>query len=85
MEPSVRNIEAGRVVWSIKYEKDSRGKKYLPSESQVISKINLRDKENARLVTVLKVQSNVNGEDVYIGSACCPILLCLYIITYCLK
>lgn len=60
VEPSVRNIEAGRVVWSIKYEKDSRGERYLPSESQVISKINLRDKENARLVTVLKVDEILN-------------------------
>lgn len=54
MEPSISNVESGRVVWSIKYDKDGRGEKYFSSESQVVSKI--RSKGNEKLVTIVKVK-----------------------------
>lgn len=56
VEPSISNVESGRVVWSIKYDKDGRGEKYFSSESQVVSKINLRSKGNEKLVTIVKVK-----------------------------
>ena len=56
VEPLIRNIETGRVVWSIKYDKDGHGERYFSSESQIVSSINLRGKENDQLVTILKVK-----------------------------
>lgn len=60
VEPSISNVESGRVVWSIKYDKDGRGEKYFSSESQVVSKINLRSKGNEKLVTIVKVEEILN-------------------------
>ena len=56
VEENVTGIETTRIVWSIKYERNSEKEIYLPSQSRLVSRINIRGREPEKLVAVLKVR-----------------------------
>ncbi|KAK3084625.1 hypothetical protein FSP39_016486 [Pinctada imbricata] len=60
VEDNVTDIESSRVVWSLKYERDSHKEIYLPSQSRLVARINIRGRESEKLVTVLKTTEILN-------------------------
>ena len=54
--------DTGRVVWSIEYQRDGLASEtYTAQESKVVSQINIRSKDQQRLVPVLKVSEEINN------------------------
>ena len=52
----VYDTNTGRIVWSIEYTRNGISKEsYLTQDSKIISQINIHNKDQQRLVPVLKV------------------------------
>ncbi|XP_033747979.1 transmembrane protein 132C-like [Pecten maximus] len=60
VEDTGSNMGTGRIIWSIEYERDQRHESYTSQGSRIVSRINLRSREQERIVPILKVREILN-------------------------
>ncbi|KAL3856880.1 hypothetical protein ACJMK2_011588 [Sinanodonta woodiana] len=61
VDDDLYDIETGRIVWSIEYQRTGSVQEvYTSQESKIISRINIRSKDQERMVPILKVNELLN-------------------------
>ncbi|XP_060068724.1 transmembrane protein 132C-like [Ylistrum balloti] len=60
VEETGSNIGTGRIIWSIEYERDQQHESYTSQGSRIVSRINIRSREQERIVPILKVREILN-------------------------
>ena len=67
----VYDTNTGRIVWSIEYTKNGISKEsYLTQDSKIVSQINIHNKDQQRLVPVLKVRQYYHRHSSHYAVTC---------------
>lgn len=60
VEDDGSNVDTGRIVWSIEYERTSKQELYISQESRIVSHVNIHSQKQDHLVPVVKIHEVLN-------------------------